>query len=107
MECNFDEITTTGKIVTKYHSIDISGKNTKLMKMNVVYGTLSVLGILSNHSTCYQSYDQLCQPWFQELYHVDKDGAGGMNTGCRCLHTNVTLNGFNALVLCFIYTLKY
>ena len=74
--------------------------------MALGYGTLAVLDVLTNHSTCYQSYDQLCQPWFQELYHVDKDGTGSLIKECRCLHANVTLKGLNALVLCFIKTSK-
>ena len=34
---------------------------------------------------CSQSIDQLCQPWLEELYFVDRNGTGGHNRLCRCI----------------------
>ena len=93
MECDFSEISKTGKIVTKYHSIDIEGPLRYSNYFLLSYGSRSVIGILKNESTCYQIIDELCQPWIQEIYDVDvHQDEEKKNSRCRCLRFNGTLD---------------
>ena len=87
MECNFDELASTGKIVTKYHSIDFLTEERKraIGQLYLQYGSEAVLKTLSEEHECFQSVDQLCQPWIQDLYEVDQNGTGGQNSRCDCL----------------------
>ena len=87
MECIFDEITTTGKVITRYHSIDFLNDKGKRHNGTIQfhYGSKNVISVLDEKYRCYQSVDQLCQPWVQELYDIDKNGTGGHNRRCQCL----------------------
>ena len=87
LECNFDEILTTGKVITKYHAIDFLNDKGRREgdRLVLMYGSLAILDILHEKYSCYQSVDQLCQPWVQELYEVDTNGTGGANSYCHCL----------------------
>ena len=95
MECNFDEIETRGKIITKYHSIDFEDnfKESQQEQRFVSYGSTQVLVKLKEGSACYQSIDQLCQPWIQDIYDLETAGAPGHISKCHCLRYNKTLIG--------------
>ena len=85
MECNFDKIYTSGQVITKYHSINFfgnkEGRSDRRLVLN--YGSKSVLNVLASSYKCYQSMDQLCQPWIQELYEVDDED--DKLQLCKCL----------------------
>ena len=87
MECNFDEIDTTGRIIIKYHSIDYltAERKREIGDLYLEYGSDEALKTLVAPYECFQSVDQECQPWIQELYEVDGHGTGGQNRRCECL----------------------
>ena len=95
LECNFDEIHTTGKVITKYHDIDFLNDKGKRGSgaIYLQYGSLAVIDILHEQYSCYQSVDQLCQPWVQELYEIDINGTGGANSYCHCMRYIKWFNG--------------
>ena len=93
MECNFDEISTTGKILTKYHNIDFldeGGKRGYNYYITQIPGSASVLSLLLATYDCYQAIDQLCQPWLQEMYDIDSNGPSKQVKRCQCLRWTTT-----------------
>ena len=91
MECDFSEISTTGILITKYHNIDYMDGDRKrgygFSNVNIYpqYGSESALKALHSSNICYQSVDQLCQPWIQEIYDTDKNNSTPLTSRCRCL----------------------
>ena len=88
MECNFDEIASIGNMVIKYHSIDFLTEDRKRaigQSLYLQYKSETALKTLVAPYECFQSVDQECQPWIQELYEVDQNGTGGQNSRCECL----------------------
>ena len=87
MECNFDNIETSGEIITKYHNIDFLGVEGKRSdsRLDLQYGSLSALRFLTSSYRCYQSVDQLCQPWIQELYEIDNSLKDDQRQLCQCI----------------------
>ena len=98
VECDFEHVKTSNKIVTKFHHIDhgriisedikstfnysieqykYSGyysydeKNRYFLKHEHMYSVDGALKQIRN-GTCYQTVDQLCQPWVQRLNESDK-----------------------------------
>ena len=107
MECDFSEINTTKRVVTKYHSIDfldIEGKR-GYNPTTLSFGSELVLTMLHKRSECFQTIDQLCQPWLQELYEVDKNGTGGENDRCQCLRWKKKFGDENGSV--FVNNVEY
>ena len=103
IECVFDEVETTGLMIAKYHSMDylnfdkIREFGTGTLKLS--YGSVELINRLHNMYTCYQSVDELCQPWIQELYDVDRDGTGGQNVICQCLQYKKNFQNNQMLVI--------
>lgn len=95
MECNFDKIYTDGTVITKYHSTDFLGDRGSRIDRRLVlnYGSRSVLRVLARTYKCYQSMDQLCQPWIQELYEVDNEMAEERRQVCQCIRYVKWLTG--------------
>ena len=107
MECNFEEIYTSGNILTKYHSIDVD-PDREATFISLSYGSWSVLDILLRGSTCFQTFDQLCQPWIQDLYDLDINETTIKNSHCRCLRITYAFdNEVKMLVyLCSLFLLN-
>ena len=95
MECNFDEINTTGRIVSKYHNIDFldyGGKRGYQTHISQIPRSASVLPLLLEKYDCYQTIDQLCQPWLQEMYDIDRNGPSKQVKRCQCLRWKKTFS---------------
>ena len=72
-ECDFDSLREKGLIVTKFHNFDIEQSLTGVADMSFKYNHINGLKALIEESKCFQSLDQLCQPWIQLLYDFDED----------------------------------
>ena len=103
IECDFGPSlsTTNRSIVTKFHNIDHDR-----FVSNSYIGVFSYTNyetinrILESNIECYQDVDQLCQPWVQKLYEIDKQHQDFNKTGfmlhaCECVRyrTKMTYNG--------------
>ena len=79
-------VTTQNQILTKYHGLDyinFKGKRSNgYLEINTNY---IIEELLDGNPNCTQSIDQLCHPWLEELYHVDRNGTGGQFSFCECL----------------------
>lgn len=90
MECDFSELSTTGMLITRYHNIDFMDGDRKRSygftnaDIYPQYGSEFALKALHSANRCYQSVDQLCQPWIQEIYDTDKNNSV-LTSRCRCL----------------------
>ena len=78
IECDFSEISSR-RIISKYHNIDL-GIIVFTYELYFKYNSRSTIKSLTGD--CLHSVDQLCQPWIQELYNVDKSGSGAQNSRC-------------------------
>ena len=97
MECVFDEVESTGKLITKYHNIDflsVGGKR-EYNILELRYGSWEAFDILRKQYSCYQTVDELCQPWMQELFNVDNSEPGTQNDMCNCLRHKILYNDTN------------
>ena len=83
MQCDFDQVFATNTMLTKYSGIDI--RRNVITDMFVRYKDLKIVAKLHSENRCYQSMDQLCQPWFKLLYDVDTNHTQGILNHCRCV----------------------
>ena len=82
IECDFSEISSK-RIISKYHNIDLGLVGSFTYDLFFKYKLRSTINSMTGN--CSHSFDQLCQPWIQELYNVDKNGSGAQNSRCHCL----------------------
>ena len=118
MECDFEHVKTRNKILTKFHHIDhgriisedikstfdysieqyrytysnsfdsSEERNRYFLKREYMHSVDGALKQIRN-GTCYQTVDQLCQPWVQRLYDSDKFQKAGQTPSspthdCHC-----------------------
>ena len=97
VECDFENVSSHQRIISKFHNIDYERLITGSAKIAFSYTNKDGLHNLINNSVCYQSIDQLCQPWLQLLYDTDDSIAKDPNSeewsgdhihACMCLRYN-------------------
>ena len=69
VECDFGNIKTDIRIVSKFHHTDFERLLSRVS--NFSYTSQDSLRHLINDNDCYQDVDQLCHSWVQELYKWD------------------------------------
>ena len=95
VECDFDTISKDNTITTRYHSIDVGRLITGtygLSSNRFSYNNEPVLQDLIKDSECHQSVEQLCLPWIQPLYEIEKNSSSGPHHACRCLSYTTKLS---------------
>ena len=103
MECDFKTLLKQKEIVTKIHDIDPVGHP---IGISFEYSDKKGLEHMIETGRCYQTIEQLCQPWLHLLYTMDDSGVQAKNSvnwswyhihPCICLRYNITLhtNSFN------------
>ena len=103
VECDFGQVITNHKVITRFHNIDYGRFVSNAGKSSFSYSVTNVILKQILNGTCYQSVDQLCQPWVQPLYEIDKLHELRQNTSspihaCHCLRyrhlltSNLTLS---------------
>ena len=83
MECDFNHIYINNTVITRYPGIDI--RRNVMANMFLRYKDTGIIARLHSESRCYQSLDQLCQPWFKLLYDVDINETAGDQNYCQCV----------------------
>ena len=101
-ECDFDSLREKKFIVTKFHNFDIERSLTGVADMSFKYDDLNGLKALIEESKCFQTLDQLCQPWIQLLFDFDDniikdqtsaDWSWDHIHSCTCLTYRTRLSG--------------
>ena len=69
VECDFENINTNKRIVSKFHHTDYVRLLSRVS--NFSYTSEDSFRRLINDNNCYQDVDQLCHSWVQELYKWD------------------------------------
>ena len=97
-ECDFETLRENQKIIVRFYNIDPVWSPDGIYFR---YPDGNGLQMLINNSTCYQTVDQLCQPWIQLLYDMDDsivkdqespDWSWDYIHACMCLRYNVSVN---------------
>ena len=114
-ECDFDSLRWNGSIVTRFHNIDVERSFTGVADMSFKYNSEEGLQKLMHDGKCYQSLDQLCQPWVQLLYDSDdsivKDPGSTLWSwdhihACTCLRYRTPLStNFSASIRRYVFTI--
>ena len=121
-ECDFDSLREKKYIVTKFHNFDIERSLTGVADMSFKYDDLHGLKALIEEGKCFQTLDQLCQPWIQLLFDFDDniikdqtsaDWSWDHIHSCTCLRYRTPLSGnftssihrysSKLLVFCFLF----
>ena len=96
IECDFSHVKPNRTIVTKLHNFDYERTISNTKRSMFTYPYESALMKLTQNSTCFQTIDQLCQPWVHRLYEIDRsqipdDDPLVKRHACRCLRYNSTV----------------
>ena len=83
MYCDFDQVTSNNRILTKYSGIDI--RRNVITDVFFRYINLNVIEKLHQEGLCYQSMDQRCLPWFELLYGMETNDTRGHINLCQCV----------------------
>ena len=89
-ECNFGPVRANKSIVTKFRNIDHDRFVSDAHIGVFTYTNEETLFSILDSNVCYQDVDQLCQPWVQKLYEIDRQHTDLNNTGtifhaCQCV----------------------
>ena len=86
MECDFQAIGTSGTVVTRSFKIDFGRFISETVRARFSYeGESSSLHELYKNNQCFQSVEQLCQPWIQLTYEMERSLDGTDHHRCKCL----------------------
>ena len=72
VQCDFESRLNESLLVTTFYNIDHGRSPTKSSDIVFSYPNMAGLQKLIGESMCYQSVEQLCQPWIQLLYELDE-----------------------------------
>ena len=97
IECDFGDVFKSNRIVTKFHNIDFGRIMSHGTKNVFTYEIMDVLASHIQNNSCHQNVDQLCQPWVQRLYEIDKQHQPKVNSSmpyhvCQCLRYQKVLS---------------
>ena len=95
MECDFESIEANNTVITRYYKIDHGRFVSGAVGSTLTYQDTGGLIDMYNENKCYQSIDQLCQPWIQIQFDIDKTITGASNHRCRCVRYIETLTNSN------------
>ena len=86
MECDFQDIQSTDVVVTRYFKMDIGRFVSETVRATFDYdGEQAHLQELYRNNQCYQSVQQLCQPWIQLTYEMERKINVTTDHRCQCL----------------------
>ena len=89
MDCDFQHIDSNSTVITRYSKIDYGRFISGAVGATFIYlGDSDNLLDLYTENRCYQSIDQLCQPWLQLQYAMYRSAAGSLGHRCQCLRYN-------------------
>ena len=85
VECDFDQLLTNNMVITRYHRIDHGRYLYGYFGDVFSYQDEANLPDLYNSNYCYQSVEQMCQPWIQKQYDIERGLLVHYTDACICL----------------------